>query len=129
MGQIDFRIIGKLMYVYIQNNGVGPLILDRFTFSKNGKSYSSIKDCLELNPDSYMSIDVTDSEKKVILPGTYLEVFSTRFEEHEGEAEISLVRNQLSTIALKADCQDIYNNRIIIKRNFNWFARHTKSNK
>lgn len=71
-----------------------------------------------------MSIDITDSEKKIVLPGAYLEVFSTHFEGHESEAEINHTKKQLGSISLKADCRDIYDNKITIQRDFTWFIRH-----
>ncbi len=41
LAQIDFVDRKKLMYVHIQNNGVGPLVIDRLTFVKDGNSVES----------------------------------------------------------------------------------------
>lgn len=123
LGQIDFLAREKQISVYIQNNGVGPLIVNRVTFMKEGISYNSIRDCLSLDPKSYFSIDVTDSAKKVVLAGAFLEVFSTHFEDHEGKLEQDKVKQELVPLTLKADCKDIYGNKIVIERDFQWFKR------
>ena len=125
--QIDLLDRDKLVYVHVQNNGVGPLIIERLTFFKNDQSYSRIEDCLKLHPKSYQYIPITDSSQKVILPGAYLEVFSTRFAAQNTQEEIDDVRQQLSVLRLKVEGRDIYNNQIIAKRKLSWFIRHQVS--
>ncbi|WP_233219207.1 hypothetical protein [Adhaeribacter arboris] len=122
--QIDLLDRDKLIFVHIQNNGVGPLIIDKLTFFINDKSYGNIEDCLALDPKSYQHLSITEAVKKVILPGTYLEVFSIRFAEQDTCEEIDNVRQQLSVLKLKLEGRDIYNNRIIAKRYLHWFIRH-----
>jgi hypothetical protein len=125
LGQILLGDHDGKIFVRIANNGIGPLIIDRISFIKDQKHYSNIEDCLTLDPKSYLhDIALDDSLKKVVLQGSYLEVFSTSFEEHDGEIDRENVRKQLSDLSIKADCRDIYNNKIIIKRDFKWFARH-----
>lgn len=116
-----------LIYVHVQNNGVGPFIIDRLTFFKNDQNYSRIEDCLELNPKSYQHILITESVKKVIQPGKYLEVFSTQLAEQDTNQEIDYIRQQLSDLKLKVQGRDIYNNKIIAKRDLRWFTRHRVS--
>lgn len=124
LGQVDFLNSQKRIYVHIQNNGVGPLIIEKLTFIKDGKEYSNIQDCLDLDPKSYMHIPVGDTAKKIILHGSYLEIFSTSFDENDGDPEKEIVRKQLSVLALKADCRDIYDNKTTIERDFKWFCQH-----
>lgn len=122
--QIVFGDTERQIFVRVYNNGVGPLITDQLAFIKDGNSYTDIEECLDLDPKSYMHTQITGAAKKVIIPGSYLEVFSTRFEEHEGESDMDQVKRQLSQLTLKADCRDIYHNKITIERDLKWFSRH-----
>lgn len=122
LGQIDLWDRQNLIYVYIRNNGLGPLIIDRLTFSKSDNIYSSIEDCLDLDSKSYMHVFVDDSVKRVVLPNAHFVVFEASFEGHE--SEMNHVRQQLSPITLKVEGRDIYDNKIVIKRGFQWFSRH-----
>lgn len=124
LAQIDLMDREKRLYVHIQNNGVGPLIVEKLTFLKDDKGYSSIKDCLDLNPRSYQHILITESAKKVIQAGSYLEIFSTLFEEGETDMDIDQARMQLASLRLRMEGLDIYNNKITIERELDWFVRH-----
>ena len=127
LAQIDLMDRGKLLYIHIQNNGVGPLIVEKLTFFKNGKSYSSIKDCLELSPRSYQHLSITESAKKIVLAGAYLEIFSTLFEEGDTDEEIDHARKQLAALKLRVEGRDIYNNKVTAERDLHWFIRHGTS--
>ncbi|MCF0061331.1 hypothetical protein MUK70_19010 [Dyadobacter chenwenxiniae] len=122
--QIDFFDRGKVIYIHVQNNGVGPLIIESLSFTRNGEAYSDIEACLDLCPRSYMHMQITSSSKKVVLPGEFLEVFSTRFGDYAGEVEMNNVRRQLASLHLMATGRDIYDNEIVVEREFDWFCRH-----
>ena len=124
IAQIDVFDRKKLMYVHVQNSGVGPLIVDRLSFIKDGKRYVDIEDCLDLNPKTYMHMQITDAVIKVITPGSHLEVFSTKFDDHEGETEMAAVRSKLAAIRLKVEGRDIYDSKIVVERDLQWFERH-----
>ncbi|GAB3995686.1 hypothetical protein GCM10028807_36490 [Spirosoma daeguense] len=124
LAQIDFRDRQDHLYVRISNNGVGPMIIDRLCFIKDGKLYVTIEECLELAKRSYSRLDSNESVRKVILPNSSLVIFETRFEEHEGEAAINHARQQLAPITLKVQFHDIYDNKMTIERDFHWFARY-----
>ncbi len=124
LGQIDIGDIQNRIYIYIRNNGVGPMSIDRLTFIKEGKHYRSIEDCLNLDRRSYRCMSVTDSLKRVVSPNDYLVVFETEFEDDEGDAEKDVVRKQLTPLSLKVDCRDIYDNKITFERDFQWFSRY-----
>lgn len=128
LGQITLNDHSKIISVRVCNNGLGPLIIDRLTFTKGDNIYSSIKECLSLDPRSYMHIPVNDVVKKVVLPNAYLEVFGATLEEDEDEANLNRVKLELSPITLKVDCRDIYDNKIRLERNFEWFSRHMSQN-
>ena len=68
IGQIDVIDSKTHICVNIQNNGVGPLIIERLIFTKNNTQFSAIKDCLTLDPKSYWHVEITDSVKKVVSP-------------------------------------------------------------
>ena len=127
LGQIDLLDRKNQIFVYVGNNGMGPMVIDRITYIKDGQAHTSIKDCVNLNPRSYMHIAISEAGQKVILPDSHLEVFETIFENGEGEAEMDKVRMQLSPITLKVDCRDIYNNKFTFERNLAWFSRHMLS--
>jgi hypothetical protein len=122
LGQIDLPDYKKQVAVHIRNNGLGPLILDRLTFIKDGQQHPSIDDCLHLDSKSYMRMAVSDTMKRVVLPNTHLVVFETQFEDHE--SEIEQARKQLASITLKVEARDIYDNKIILERDLQWFARY-----
>jgi hypothetical protein len=125
LGQIDFRDRNRQLAVWIANNGMGPMVIDKITFFKDGNSFNNIEDCLILNVRSYRRIPISESAKKVVLPNASFEVFATEFEDHEGEAEITNARKQLSAITLKVQYRDIYDHKFSLERNLDWFSRHT----
>ena len=129
MGQVDLRDRNRQLAVWIANNGMGPMIIDRITFFKKGNSSTNIEDCLSLNARSYRRIPISDSVKKVVLPNASFEVFATEFEEHEEEAEITNARKQLTPITLKVTYRDIYGKKFTLKRSLEWFSRHMTDEK
>ncbi|MGD1892640.1 MAG: hypothetical protein ACFB15_18875 [Cyclobacteriaceae bacterium] len=124
IAQIAITDRGKLLSVHIENNGVGPLIVEKLAFTKDGKHYTNIEDCLDLDPRSYQHISVSESDKKVILPGSYDEVFSMEFGEADMDKEMDNVRKQLAVFMLRIDGRDIYDNKVTVKRDLQWFIRH-----
>ena len=124
--QIDLPDRKNQIAVHIRNNGLGPLIIDRLTFIKNDNTYTSIADCLDLDPKSYMHVSVNDAVKRVVLPNSHLVVFEKNLENHT-EEEIRRIREELTPITLQMDGRDIYDNTITFKRNFEWFSRYSKS--
>lgn len=124
LGQIDFRDRRDQLYVRISNNGVGPMIIDGLRFIKDGKCYATIEDCLELDRRSYARLGDHESVRKVILPNSFLTIFEVSLAPEEDETAFNQVRDQLSAISLKVDFHDIYDNKMTIERDFQWFARH-----
>ncbi|MCF0075570.1 hypothetical protein LZD49_34165 [Dyadobacter sp. CY261] len=116
---------GPDIFLHIRNNGVGPLIVESLTFTKNGKVYSGIEECLDLPPRSYMHVRVTSTAKIVILPGAVLELFFKHFDDQEEGTRMDEVRQQLSELAMKVDGRDIFDKKIFVERDFDWFSRHT----
>ncbi len=124
LGQVDFLDLNRRLVVGIANNGMGPMIIDKITFFKDGNSSANIEDCLSLDARSYWRIPVSESVRKVVLPNASFEVFATEFEEYEGEAKIANARKQLTPITLKVEYRDIYENQFTLERNLDWFSRH-----
>lgn len=124
LGQIDLRDRKDQIYVRVSNNGVGPMIIDRLLFTKEGKTYTAIEECLDLEKRSYSCIGVSESVQKVILPNGYLTLFENKLSQHMEEAQIDWIRKQLSPITLQVVFRDIYDNKMTIKRDFQWFSRH-----
>lgn len=121
LGQIDFLDKQRTLRVRLCNNGIGPLIIEKITFLKDGKKYFVISDCLDLNPRSYMHLRTSESARTVIYPASELIIFETTFDVDEPEEKIDDARGQLSTLALVVKGRDIYNNKLTIKRDFGWF--------
>ncbi|HAK77309.1 MAG TPA: hypothetical protein DCM71_10465 [Runella sp.] len=113
----------KRLYIHIQNNGLGPMLIDTLTFIKQGHHYSAISDCLNLDPKSYWHILLSNMVKKIILPNAHLVVFEKNIESHSLE-EIESIRKQLSSITLKVDYRDIYENKFTLERSLEWFSRY-----
>ena len=124
--QIDLGDHDNKLYVYIRNNGLGPMIIDKLTFTKGGKSYDYIKDCLDMPSTSYMYVLINETVKRVVLPNTYLLVFEKVFGDLVQESEIDLVRKQLTPINLKVSYRDIYDKKFSFVRDLDWFSRHLK---
>lgn len=123
LGQIELGDNKKRLYVHIQNNGLGPLIVDRLIFIKNGIQYRSISECLDLNPKSYWHTFIDDTLKKVIQTNSHLVVFEKNIE-NLSEEEIDKTRKELALITLKIVYCDIYDKKFSFKRNLQWFSRH-----
>lgn len=124
--QIVLGDIQQHLFVHLQNNGVGPLIVEGLWFVKNGAEYPGIEECLTVDPKSYNhDIEISPETPKVILSGAYLEVFGMIFAEQEGEVELSQVRAELASLRMNVIAKDIYDKKLVATRNFQWFARHS----
>lgn len=121
--QIDLTDSAGLLYVHVQNNGVGPFIAERLIFFKDGQVFSTIKDCLTLSHEVYQYVPVNEPVTRVIPPGTYLEVFSKQFAK-PAALETDDVRRQFAALRLKVEGRDIYNNKVSAERDLSWFIRH-----
>jgi hypothetical protein len=123
LGQIDVGDRKKNIYVHIQNNGLGPLIIDNVIFIKDGIKYNTISECLKLDPKSYWHVSINKTVQKIILPNSYFVVFDKNTENNSHE-EIEDIKMQLTPITLKVSCRDIYDNNFSFERNLEWFSRH-----
>lgn len=123
LGQIDLLDQGQRLAVYLRNNGLGPLLVDRLVFTRNNQTFSRIEECLDLNPRSYMHVPVDAAARRVVLPNSQLVVFEQNLAQH-AEGEMDRVRQQLAGIRIKVEGRDIYDNRITLERDFSWFARY-----
>lgn len=124
LAQIDLPDHKKQIAVYVRNNGLGPLIIDRLIFAKDGNIQPRIKDCLDLDPKSYMHVSVSDLVKRIVLPNAHLIVFEKHVESLT-QAEVDHIREQLTPITLKVEGRDIYDNKITIERDLDWFSRYS----
>lgn len=125
LAQIDLVDREKLA-VHIQNNGVGPLIVSKVSFSQFGKTYPCIRDCLSLNPQSFQHTPISPETQKVIMPGAFLEIFSTIFDETDSLEVQEKTRVELASIQVIVEGRDIYKNKVSVKRGLEWFLRHSQ---
>ncbi|GAB3515908.1 hypothetical protein [Emticicia fontis] len=123
LGQIDVIDSKTQIGIYIQNNGVGPLIIDKLIFTKNGTQFTAIKDCLTLDPKMYWHVEITNTVKKVVASNLNFIVFEKNIEGLSNYAKED-IRKQLTPILLKVIYRDIYGNKFSHERNLNWFSRH-----
>lgn len=124
LAQIDFEDRDGSFFVHVQNNGVGPMIVDKLTFTKDNQNHHRIQDCLDIDPRLYSHIEVSETNQKVIFPGGFLVVFSETLAPGDNQAAMFLFRKQLSALYLKVGGYDIYDNRISIEKSLKWFARY-----
>ncbi len=118
----DFK---KQLFVHLKNHGVGPLTIEKLIFEKDSKEFFIIKDCLNLDPKSYMhDVQANDALRQVILPAGTLEIFAMSFADSVSEEEINTVRKELASITLKVKGRDIYNKKVSIERKLSWFYRY-----
>lgn len=127
LGQIELGDTKSRIYVHIQNNGVGPLIVDNLTFTRDGSLFNAISDCLDLDAKCYWHTTIDTILKKVIQPDSHLVVFEKNIENHSNE-EIDRIKKELTPISLKLNYRDIYDNTFSFERNLKWFSRHNEVN-
>ena len=121
--QIDLSDLNGTLFVRIQNNGVGPFIIEKVVFSKGKQTYHRIQESLELDPKSYVFIDIDITNKKIIFPGAYIEIFFKQFDKQHQELDIDLFRRQLASLEVKVEGRDIYNNKTLVEKSLKWFSR------
>lgn len=123
LAQIKFVDQKTQLAVQVENCGMGPMIIDSLSFSKQGKTFPKIGECLDLAPRSYFSVSLDSEIKKVLLPNQQMDVFEKEITSLTQE-EIDCVKSKLSVIGVSLVYRDIYNNRFSAKRNLEWFSRH-----
>jgi hypothetical protein len=124
--QINLTDHNGLVYVHIQNNGLGPMIIEKLIFTRGDQVYHDITECLSLNPRTYQHVFISASIKKVVPHGTYLEVFSRLFDGNSTKEEIDVVRQELASLRLTVEGKDMYDKKIVVERDLHWFARHAQ---
>lgn len=124
LGQIDLIDINNQVSVRVVNNGMGPMIVNRLTFFKEGNSYTNIEDCLALESRSYQRIPVNETLQKVILPNASLDVFAAELAPFEEESQLETVRRELAPVTLRVYYRDIYDNQFTLERSLDWFSRY-----
>lgn len=129
LGQIDLIDINNQVSVRVVNNGMGPMIINRLTFFKEGNSYTNIEDCLTLDSRSYQRIPVNETLQKVILPNASLDVFAAEIAPFEEEAQLETVRRELAPVTLRVYYCDIYDNKFTLERSLDWFSRYMTDGK
>ena len=125
--QIDLLDKDGLLYVRVQNNGVGPMIITALKFIKDQQQYSRIQECISFDPKWYDHIDVDANNQKVVFPGAYLEIFAKQFNAIKPEPESELLRQQLSAITVVAEGRDIYDNKVSVEKSLRWFGRYVEA--
>lgn len=121
--QIDLEDRDGSLFVRVQNNGVGPMIVRKITFTKGEHSYERIQDCLEIDPKCYYHVDVNETNTKVIAPGNFLIMFSEKLDAGN-RTSVDFYRAQLAALHVKVEGCDIYDNSVITEKSLQWFGRH-----
>lgn len=126
LGQIDLIDINDQVSVRVVNNGMGPMIIDRFAFFREGNSYSNIEDCLTLDSRSYQRIPVNEALRKVVPPNAFLDVFAAELAPFEEATQLEDVRKKLAPVTVRVHYRDIYDNKFTTERNLQWFSRYNR---
>ncbi len=122
--QIDVFDRDDLIAVRVQNNGLGPFIIERLSFVKGNEVYNSIRHCISLDPKSYHNVGITENVKKVVLPNNYLDVFSNRSKGDDIVERTTKIKQELSILKLRVEGCDIYGNSVFIERRLDWFTSY-----
>lgn len=128
LGQIKFVDQKARLAVQIENCGMGPMIIERLSFIKDGKIFTKISECLDLDSRSYFSASIDSKIEKVLLPNGQMDIFAkdvTTLTAHE----IDMIKSKLSIISVKLAYSDIYDNRFTSERGLQWFSRYAESAK
>jgi hypothetical protein len=128
LGVIEFLDRENRIAIYLRNNGVGPLIVDKFAFTVGKTQVSNIDQVLSIDPKSYMRYTMEEGMYKVIPPQGLLELFESDFEFTDDRLTMDRVRRELSGLFIKAYCRDIYDNNVAIERACRWFGRNLTIN-
>ena len=110
--------------VHIQNSGVGPLIVSNVSYTQRHKTHTSISGCLSLNPQAFQHLEISNHSQKIIMAGASLEIFSTEFEKSDTAEFQDKTRRELALIEVTVEGEDIYKNKLTVKRSLEWFVRH-----
>lgn len=121
--QVDLVNRNGFLAIHVRNNGIGPYIIKKLEFLRNGEAFEGIEDCLSMNSKIYQSIPVTKYTPKTILPGATFDVFSLQCNLEDPEKNIDSVKNQLAVLSIKVIGVDIYDNTIAVERSFEWFSK------
>ena len=123
LGQIKFIDQKAQLAVQIENFGLGPMIIESLSFSKEGKVSSKIDEYLALDSRSFFSASIDSEIKKVLPPNGQMDVFAKDVSSLTPD-EIDLVRGKLSIVGITLVYRDIYNNQFTAERSLQWFSRH-----
>lgn len=123
LGVIEFLDRNKQISICIRNNGVVPLIVNKLNFTRRKIQFENIEKCLSADPRSYMYFAFEDGLEKVVPSGGYLIVFESNFNEDEVVTKMHFIRQDLAGLSMQAQCKDIYNNKITLRRSLSWFNR------
>jgi hypothetical protein len=118
------------VYVKIQNNGVGPLILKRITVEGAAEPNKPLIEAMpQLPPKAVWTSFVEDISGRSVLPGG--EIFLIDLEEGSSASRATFtrarnkVRVALGTLAVKVEYTDVYDHYLPAAfRKLNWFHRH-----
>lgn len=121
------------IYVRIDNNGIGPLLVTEIKVSSPHRKSMNIIDLVpqSLNEKVMWADFVAETQHRVIMPGKDLYLIRLTFDEvvalpdnqHEIKKEI---RNFLQDLTVDLSYTDVYE-RTLFKtiRKLDWFARHS----
>lgn len=126
IGQVDVGDWKDIMYIYVVNNGIGPMIVKELKFLKNNNTFIDIIEVLDLDPTSYNHVSINKDVSKTLLPGSNLVVAELKYTKETEAFKVEL-RKKLAKIILTVVYEDIYSKQYEVVRDFKWFARHLKN--
>lgn len=126
--EVEFGDYENSLYVKIKNNGTGPMIIDKVTFSHGANTYSTlIGQMPSLPKEGSWTTFTGELQDRMILPGreiTILELTENFNKNWDFAKHRERVRAALSPLSVNINYSDIYENKLgPYHRNFSWFGR------
>lgn len=121
------------IYVKIQNNGVGPLILKRITIEGASEPDNPLIYAMpELPPRAAWTNFIEDISGRSVPPGGEVFLVDLKESSSASRAYFTLARDKvrlaLGTLTVKIEHTDIYDQHLpVAVRKLNWFHRHKLS--
>ncbi|MDN3588070.1 hypothetical protein QWY86_15410 [Pedobacter aquatilis] len=123
IGQLKCLDRQETLYVYLTNDGMGPLTATKLIFRKDSLEYFNIEDCLNLDPKTYFHALIDSENQRTILPDAHIKIFEVLYQETD-EEDKQILRKELYNMVVEAHYKDIYGKKFKVSRDLTFFSRH-----
>lgn len=129
LGSIVYGDFEGHLYVRLENDGVGPLIVRKFRALSGSEEFSSLIEAMPDHPDEVSWTNFVEAvEGRSLSPGGSLPLIDLQLESSNSEMEYewfrAQVRERLGHFRLEVDYTDIYGSELPqAARSLKWFHR------